>query len=80
MQVVGAVGWQGQRLVVPTTSGDGSTPISPENQELLMRCFGEAEQRPSFSEIISVLRKQLQALGPPSKSNSSVNAGSVSAA
>jgi serine/threonine protein kinase len=58
MQVVGSVGWNGQRLTVPADA-------PPASQELLTRCFGEAEQRPSFVEIISMLRKQLQALGPP---------------
>lgn len=55
MQVVGAVGFAGQRLAVP----EGT---SPALADLMERCFGEPDDRPSFSEIISLLKRQVSAL------------------
>ena len=57
MQVVGAVGFAGQRLSVP----EGT---SPALANLMERCFGEPLDRPSFSEIISLLKRQIVALAP----------------
>lgn len=65
MQVVGSVGFGNERLVVPDT-------IRPRLRDLLHRCFGEPENRPSFSEIIPILKGQLMELvagaHPPSSS------------
>ena len=59
MQVVGAVGFAHERLPVPTN-------IRPAMQDLMRRCFGPAEDRPSFSEIISILKRQIAAMTPQS--------------
>jgi serine/threonine protein kinase len=59
MQVVGAVGWNHERLAVPEAA-------HPTLRALLERCFGVAADRPAFSEIISILKRRLHAMGPPS--------------
>jgi hypothetical protein len=58
MQVVGSVGWNNERLAVPANA-------HPAVRELLTRCFGPPADRPSFSEIISILKRRLQGMGPP---------------
>jgi hypothetical protein len=58
MQVVGQVGWGGQRLSAP----EGAPPPVAA---LVLRCFGEPRERPSFAEIIPLLKRELRALGPP---------------
>lgn len=63
MQVVGAVGFAGQRLAVP----EGT---SPALSDLMERCFGEPDDRPSFSEIISILRRQISALAAANSAHS----------
>jgi len=52
MQVVGAVGFSGERLSIPENA-------KPELRELLIQCFGLPQERPTFSEIITVLKKQV---------------------
>ncbi|KAK9832796.1 hypothetical protein WJX81_001956 [Elliptochloris bilobata] len=53
MQVVGAVGWGHARLPLP----DGVHPVL---RSLIARCFAEPAERPSFSEVLDIL-KPLQA-------------------
>ncbi|KAG7671439.1 hypothetical protein KSW81_003576 [Nannochloris sp. 'desiccata'] len=63
MQVVGAVGFANERLPIPPG-------IRPGLGDLMARCFGIPEDRPSFSEIISILKRQIRALvaaGPAAK-------------
>ncbi|KAH7622771.1 hypothetical protein Ndes2526B_g02043 [Nannochloris sp. 'desiccata'] len=55
MQVVGAVGFANERLPIPPG-------IRPGLGDLMARCFGIPEDRPSFSEIISILKRQIRAL------------------
>jgi hypothetical protein len=55
MQVVGAVGFANERLPVP----EG---MKPGLADLMQRCFGPSEDRPSFSEIISILKRQVNVL------------------
>lgn len=50
MQVVGSVGFSGERLPVPKDA-------NPVLQELMRRCFSDPDARPMFSEIIPVLKK-----------------------
>ena len=52
-QVVGAVGWGHARLPLP----EGVHPVL---RALIERCFAEPAERPSFSEILDIL-KPLQA-------------------
>jgi serine/threonine protein kinase len=52
MQVVGAVGFSGELLDIPADA-------SPAMKDLLQRCFGSPENRPQFSEIIPLLKRQL---------------------
>ena len=53
MQVVGAVGFSGERLSVPQS-------IDPSLRQLILQCFGKPNDRPTFGEIISVLRSLLK--------------------
>ena len=53
MQVVGAVGFSGERLLVPESIGGAL-------KGLIQSCFDEPEKRPSFREIISVLKRMLK--------------------
>jgi serine/threonine protein kinase len=55
LQVVRAVGWNGERLPIPEDA--------PEDvQNLIKACFGDAGQRPSFTEIIKELKAALRSL------------------
>jgi hypothetical protein len=58
MQVVGAVGWNKERLPIPSDAPQGM-------QDLIAACFGEPQLRPSFSDIIPMLKQMIKALGPP---------------
>lgn len=58
MQVVGAVGWSNERLTVPPDA-------RPAMRALIEACFGEPLGRPSFSDIIPMLKGMIKALGPP---------------
>ncbi|KAK9814388.1 hypothetical protein WJX72_005059 [[Myrmecia] bisecta] len=55
MQVVGAVGWGNARLPIPED-------ISPQMQSLIASCWAEPEDRPSFEQIISILKPILAEL------------------
>ena len=57
-QVVGAVGWGHERLAIPDD-------VRPELRDIIERCFGPQEERPSFGELIPELKKLLHSLGPP---------------
>eukprot|EP00884_Botryococcus_braunii_P009129 jgi/Botrbrau1/18217/Bobra.53_1s0074.1 len=61
MQVVGAVGWGDARLQLPDT-------LPPVIHDLILQCFGQPEQRPSFSQAIEILKPLLTdgSLAPPS--------------
>ena len=59
MQVVGAVGYAHELLPIP----EG---IRPALADLLRRCFGETLDRPSFSEIIPILKRQIAAMAAAS--------------
>ena len=49
MQVVGAVGWANARLVLPPT-------LAPPMAALIERTWADPASRPSFSEIIDILK------------------------
>ena len=49
VQVVGAVGWGHARLPLP----DGVHPVM---RALVARCFAEPAERPSFSEVLDILK------------------------
>ena len=75
MQVVGAVGFAHERLPIP----DG---MSPGLGDLMARCFGKPEDRPSFSEIISILKRQMRVLvaaGSAAKSAASAASAATAA-
>jgi len=57
MQVVGCVGWGNERLPIPENG-------HPEIRELMRRCFGDQAQRPTFSEIIVILKRVLKDMMP----------------
>ncbi len=71
MQVVGAVGFANERLPVP----EGTKPAMAD---LMSRCFGTAEDRPSFSEIISLLKRQIVALVTAGSAKSAAATASAS--
>ena len=48
-QVVGAVGWGGQKLPLPE-------PEDHPLRDLIARCWLEPAQRPSFSDICDILK------------------------
>lgn len=52
MQVVGAVGWGHERLPIPADA-------RPDVQELIARCFADQSKRPSFAEIIPILKRMI---------------------
>lgn len=49
LQVVGAVGWGNARLQIPCEA-------DPALSCLILRCWSEPHNRPSFSEILQILR------------------------
>ena len=61
MQVVGAVAFQDKRLSIP----DG---VEPEVRELMQSCWcGEPAKRPSFEDILGVLRKVIKRVPVPTR-------------
>ena len=55
-QVVGAVGWGGLQLDIPST-------VEPAVGALIRRCWSEPALRPSFSELISIIKDMAHARG-----------------
>ena len=63
MQVVGAVAFQDKRLPVP----EG---VDPKIGKLMEDCFAPPAKRPSFEEVLGVLRgviKEITPQGPPAR-------------
>ena len=58
LQVVAAVGWGNERLPIPQDCRAGI-------RDLIGSCFAEEDERPSFSEIIVVVKTAIHDLGPP---------------
>ncbi len=56
VQVVGAVGWGGLQLDIPST-------VEPTVTALIRRCWSEPALRPSFSELISIIKDMAHARG-----------------
>ena len=50
--MVGAVGWGHERLPIPADA-------RPDVQELIARCFADQSERPSFAEIIPILKRMI---------------------
>lgn len=59
IQTATSVTVQGRRLPVQNDGVLLLPPLAEPLCELLTRCFGQAEQRPNFDEICSVLQQQL---------------------
>ena len=57
MQVVGAVGWAGNRL-------DPPPDCPPVFGDLMLRCFEGPNERPSFEEIIQLLLRHANETRP----------------
>ncbi len=56
VQVVGAVGWGNLQLDIPST-------VEPAVASLIRRCWSEPAVRPSFSELISIIKDMAHARG-----------------